>query len=169
MQTTSPDGVARICARESFDPKPYNDPKGSARWSHGYGTECAADAPPITEDDARAEMAAHLAGDEAAVNRLVKVPLSQHQFDALVSFSYNEGDAALARSTVLLKLNAGDYQGAADHLLDWDKEENAAGELVTSGALLTRRKEERAQFLTSPEAETQPELPTDDEPDSPGP
>lgn len=93
-------------------------------------------------------MSVHLAGDEAWVNRLVTVTLTQSQFDALVSFSYNEGDGALAHSSALVKLNSGDYQGAADALLLWDKVEDATGQLVDSMALLRRRQEERAQFLT---------------------
>lgn len=145
---TSPDGVNRICDRESFSPTPYNDPPGSARWSHGYGTVCAEGSGPISEDEARSEMSVHLAGDEAWVNRLVTVTLTQSQFDALVSFSYNEGDGALAHSSALVKLNSGDYQGAADALLLWDKVEDATGQLVDSMALLRRRQEERAQFLT---------------------
>jgi lysozyme len=155
---TSPDGIARICARESFSPHRYWD---VSRWSIGYGTiwtEGMAD--PYTQDQACEWMGVHLAGDEAMVNRVVKVPLTQCQFDALVSFSYNEGDGALPKSTTLIKLNAGDYQGAADALLGWNKEMKG-GELVTSSELLERRQEERAQFLSDAKTDPPPaELPT---------
>jgi GH24 family phage-related lysozyme (muramidase) len=67
-------------------------------------------------------------------SRLVKVELNQGQFDALVSFTYNLG-ALLSTSTLLRKLNAGDYAGAADEFLRWNK----AGGKVLNG--LTRRRE----------------------------
>jgi hypothetical protein len=73
------------------------------------------------------------------VSRLVKVGLTQGQFDALVSFTYNLGARSLSTSTLLRKLNAGDYAGAADEFLRWNK----AGGKVLNG--LTRRREaERA-------------------------
>ena len=51
---------------------------------------------------------------EAAVYRYVQVTLIQNQFDTLVSFAYNLGNAALQKSTLLPKLNAGDYKSATD-------------------------------------------------------
>ena len=80
---------------------------------------------------------------EDAVTQAVKVPLNQHQFDALVSFAYNVGVGALKQSTALRKLNAGDYAGAADALTMWTK----CRRKVLAG-LVRRRKEERALFLT---------------------
>ena len=161
---TSPDGIARICARETFSAHRYWD---VSRWSIGYGTEWRDGVPdPCTEEQARVWMGVHLAGDEAAVTRLVTVPLTQCQFDALVSFAYNEGDAALTHSTILARLNAGDYHVAAEAMLSWNKVRSPSGTLVTSAALLERRQGEAAQFLsdapTDPppaEAATLPELP----------
>ncbi|EAA7932780.1 lysozyme, partial [Salmonella enterica subsp. enterica] len=84
-----------------------------------------------------------LVGYESDVSRLVKVRLTQGQFDALVSFAYNLGARTLSTSTLLRKLNAGDYAGAADEFLCWNK----AGGKVLKG--LTRRREaERALFLS---------------------
>ena len=80
---------------------------------------------------------------EDAVTQAVKVPLNQHQFDALVSFAYNVGVGALKQSTALRKLNAGDYAGAADALTMWTK---CNGKVLAG--LVRRRKEERALFLT---------------------
>ena len=80
---------------------------------------------------------------EDAVTQAVKVPLNQNQFDALVSFAYNVGVGALKQSTVLHKLNAGDYAGAADALTMWTK---CNGKVLAG--LVQRRKEERALFLT---------------------
>lgn len=55
------------------------------------------------------------------VSALVKVPLKQHQFDALVSFAYNVGIGNLRSSTLLRKLNAGDYDGAALEFHRWNR------------------------------------------------
>ena len=79
---------------------------------------------------------------ENSVNTLVKVPLTQNQFDALVSFTYNLGGSALASSTLLKKLNAKDYKGAAAEFLKW----NRAGGNVIAG-LTKRRNVEMELFL----------------------
>jgi hypothetical protein len=73
---------------------------------------------------------------------VVKVPLTQNQFDALVSLVYNIGQTAFSNSTLLKKLNAKDYQGAADQFLRWNK----GGGKVMKG-LVRRREAERALFL----------------------
>lgn len=78
---------------------------------------------------------------ENAVNSAVKVPLTQNQFDALVSFTYNVGVGALKSSTLLRRLNAGDYAGAADAFGMWTK----CNGRVLAG-LVRRRKEEAALF-----------------------
>ena len=57
---------------------------------------------------------------EQAVTRLVKVPLTQGQFDALVDFCFNLGAGRLAASTLLKILNGGRYEAAAEQLLRWD-------------------------------------------------
>ena len=80
---------------------------------------------------------------EDAVTQAVKVPINQNQFDALVSFAYNVGVGAMAGSTAVRKLNAGDYAGAADALTMWTK---CNGKVLAG--LVRRRKEERALFLT---------------------
>ncbi len=96
-------------------------------------------------DEATAERLLNtgLDGYENDVSRLVKVKLTQGQIDALVSIEYNLGDRTLSSSTLLRKLNSGDYAGAADEFLRWNK----AGGKVLNG--LTRRREaERALFLS---------------------
>lgn len=97
----------------------------------------------ITEDQADDYLREDLSTAEDAVNRLVKVPLNQAQFDALVSFTFNLGAGALASSTLLKKLNAGDMDGAADEFLRW----NRAGGRIMAG-LTKRRISERMLFLT---------------------
>jgi lysozyme len=74
--------------------------------------------------------------------------LNQNQFDALVSLIYNIGFGNFSRSTLLKCLRAGDYEGAADEFIKWNK----AGGHVLNG-LTNRRKAERALFLTPEEEE----------------
>lgn len=79
---------------------------------------------------------------EGHVNDAVKVKLTQNQFDALVSFVYNVGGGAFRSSTLLKLLNAGDYDGAANQLPRWNKDNGR----VVNG-LTNRRREERELFL----------------------
>lgn len=96
----------------------------------------------ITNAQAEEYLKQDIAWAQDAVNSLVKVRLTQNQFDALVSFVFNVGASAFTKSTLLRMLNGGDYQGAADQFLRWDKQ----GGKVLRG-LTKRRAEERALFL----------------------
>lgn len=58
---------------------------------------------------------------EGAVKQCVKVPLHQYEYDSYVQFSYNVGSGAFCGSTLVRKLNAGDYSGACSELLRWDR------------------------------------------------
>ena len=78
---------------------------------------------------------------EAGVLRLIKVELTQGQFDALVSFSFNVGLGNLQNSTLRMKINRGDYEGAAEQFLVWTK----AGGKVLKG-LVIRRTHEKEMF-----------------------
>jgi len=80
---------------------------------------------------------------ESGVSRLCPVSLTQGQFDALVSFSFNVGLGNLQRSTIRMKVNRGDMEGAAEGFLDWTK----AGGKVLKG-LVSRRNDERALFMS---------------------
>jgi lysozyme len=75
----------------------------------------------ITYQEANEILARDLVKYESAVDRLVTVPLSQNQFDALVSFTFNVGEGALAKSTLLKKLNAGKYSEVPAELMKWTK------------------------------------------------
>lgn len=118
----------------------------------GYGHTTAAGPPAvhvgdkITEGYADQYLSNDLAKVEDQVNLLVKVPLNQNQFDALVSFQYNTG--ALARSSALPLLNAKQYEQAADHLTLYNEE----GGHVVQG-LVRRRNAEKSLFM-SPVAPT---------------
>jgi lysozyme len=74
---------------------------------------------------------------------LVKVPLTQNQFDALVDFVFNVGAHNFEKSTLLIKLNKQDYKGAAEEFPRWNR---AAGHVL--GGLIRRRGAERTLFLT---------------------
>lgn len=142
---TSPAGRAFIGRHEGLRLAAYRDAAGV--WTIGYGHTAAAGPPApaagmtIGAAEAEAILGRDLARFEQAVTRLVAVPLTQAQFDALVSFAFNVGEGALARSTLLKKLNAGDVAGAAAEFGRWNK----AGGRVLAG-LTRRRAEERALF-----------------------
>ncbi|UCW44322.1 endolysin [Pseudomonas phage PPAY] len=117
-------------------------------WTIGYG-----DTGPdvvkgltITKEEAEKRLRKRLVEFEGYVNTYVKVPLKQHQFDALVSLVYNIGPTNFKTSTLLKKLNAGDYIGAADQFLVWNKG-RVDGKLVVIKGLANRRAKERKQFL----------------------
>jgi lysozyme len=95
-----------------------------------------------TRKEADAAFKRELSKFEAAVNRLVTVDLNQNEFDALVSFAYNCGEGALAKSTILKKLNKNDRTGAAAAFHVWNK----GGGRVLNG-LVRRRREEAELFL----------------------
>lgn len=78
---------------------------------------------------------------ERDVRKLVKVPLTAFQFDALVSFTYNCGSGNLAKSTLLKKVNAQDFEGAALEFQKWNK---ANGKVLAG--LVRRRASEALMF-----------------------
>ena len=82
-----------------------------------------------------------LARFESGVLRLIKVPMTQGQFDALVSFSFNVGLGNLQNSTLRMKINRGDYEGAAEQFLVWTK---ASGKVLKG--LVIRRTHEKDMF-----------------------
>ena len=144
---TSDKGIALIKQFEGCKLTAYQDSVGV--WTIGYGWTKPVDGKPIRagmtikQETAERLLKTGLVSYESDVSRLVKVGLTQGQFDALVSFTYNLGARSLSTSTLLRKLNAGDYAGAADEFLCWNK----AGGKVLNG--LTRRREaERALFLS---------------------
>ncbi|HEG2117541.1 lysozyme [Enterobacter kobei] len=147
MMQTSDKGIDLIKQFEGCKLTAYQDSVGV--WTIGYGWTQPVDGKPIRagmtikQETAERLLKTGLVSYESDVSRLVKVGLTQEQFDALVSFTYNLGARSLSTSTLLRKLNAGDYAGASDEFLRWNK----AGGKVLAG--LTRRREaERALFLS---------------------
>ena len=143
---TSQSGISLIKGFEGERINAYDD--GVGVWTIGCGTIKYPNGVRVKKGDTctEAQAESYLKNDlvkfENAINRLVKVPLNQNQFDALSSFTYNLGETNLSSSTLLKKLNAKDYAGAADQFPRWNK----AGGKVMNG--LTRRREaERNLFL----------------------
>lgn len=143
---TSQTGINLIKGFEGKRLTAYDD--GVGVWTIGYGTIKYPNGVRVKKGDTctDAQAESYLKNDlvkfESAINRLVKVPLNQNQFDALASFTYNLGETNLSKSTLLKKLNAKDYLGAADQFLVW----NRAGGKVLNG-LVRRREAERNLFL----------------------
>lgn len=153
MMKLNNQGVALIKTFEGLRLNAYRDVAGV--WTIGYGSTRYHDGKTIKPGDklpGEAEASALLANTlrtyTDAVNQLVKIALNQNQFNALVSFAYNEGTGALERSTLLKKLNQLNYAGAADQFLLWDKiTDQTTGKKVRYKPLTNRRKQERELFL----------------------
>jgi lysozyme len=105
----------------------------------------------VTEDQGNAMFRKELAVYEDAVEKYVKVPLNQNQFDALVSFVFNCGPNALKTSTLLKRLNAGKYAEIPAQLARWNK----AGGKVWPG--LTRRRAAEGAMFMEPVEVAEPE------------
>lgn len=144
-------GIALIKEFEGLSLTSYRDPVGI--WTIGYGhTGTAKPNQTITRSQADELLAKDLVRFEAAINKAVTVPLAQNQFDALVSIVYNVGEGSSHKSgiirltdgrpsTLLRRLNDGDYLGAAVAFKDW----KYAGGRVLRG--LERRREAEFQLF----------------------
>ena len=128
----------------------YRDHIG--KWTIGVGQTTIRGRPVqegdrLTEQEFAAELDARIAEFEVAINAYVKVPLNQVQFDALFIWAWNVGIAAMRDSTLVQKLNDGDYAGAADQFLVWNKV-TIDGVKRSDPLILERRKRERSLFLS---------------------
>jgi len=140
--------VADLTAQfEGFSARPYQDP-GNGTWTIGYGSThdswgkpVTAETPPVTTAEGRLLLARDLESASHELTADVKVILTENQQEALEDFIYNVGSGNFRSSTLLHKLNAGDYAGAAAEFDKWDH----AGGKVLAG-LLKRREAERKLF-----------------------
>lgn len=144
---TSNKGKAIIKQYEGFRSNPYLCPANVPTIGYGAtyyleGHKVKLSDPAISEADADKLLDKMLLKYEQAVERYAQVPLTQNQFDALVSFCYNVGAENLRTSTLLKKLNAKDCAGAGEQFLKW----NRGGGKVLQG-LVNRRNAERKLFL----------------------
>jgi len=155
-RTLSALGLALIAEFEGFVATPYNDVAGHATIGFGHLLHHG----PVTALDrsrwgtlTRARALAILDADadiaETGVRRLVKVTVSQGEFDALVSFAFNVGLGALAESTLLRRLNAGKRTAAMLEFARWTR---AGGRVV--GGLVRRRLAEAYLFASGSERMT---------------
>lgn len=146
--------IARL---EGFRSEPYQDQAGL--WTIGFGhlikpgdgfwsPSNPNGKKSISVDEARALYESDSAAARAAVQSNVRVGLTDAQFAALTSLAFNIGSGAFARSTLVRKLNEGDYAAAADQFRVWNKYTDDSGELVTSAGLTVRREKEREIFLS---------------------
>ena len=123
-------------------------PTPNDRWTIGYGhTSGVKNGMVITEARAEELLLQDVAWVQDALNTSIKVPVTQNQYDALGSFVFNLGATNLRNSTLLKKLNAGDYEGAANEFLKWNKQRDKRGHLHVLPGLTKRRAEERDLFL----------------------
>jgi lysozyme len=115
-------------------------------WTIGWGSTGPDIGPNMTwtKEQAEARLRFDLEVFEKGVEAVITVPVTDNQFSAMVSLSYNIGISAFRKSTLLKLLNSKDYQGAADQFLRWNK----AGGKELAG-LTRRRNAERELFLRS--------------------
>ncbi len=142
----TPEGLEELRRHEGLRLEAYPDPgSGGYPWTIGYGhTRGVKKGDTISREQAEHFLLQDVAEAEEAIERLVQVPLSAGQMDALVSFVFNLGAGAFERSTLLTKLRRGDYSGAA---AEFDKWVYAAGKVMPG--LVARRAAERARFEAS--------------------
>ena len=130
-----------ITREEGHKNKAYKDSKGL--WTVGVGHlirpgEEHLITATLTDQEVKELLKSDLKWCSEAVETSVKVPLQQHQFDALYSLCFNIGATAFKNSTVVRKINANDLKGAADAILMWNK----------PAVLEKRRRRERELFLS---------------------
>ena len=139
---TSDHGLMLLMDREGRRHDAYLDSKGIATIGIGHTGPEVKMGLHWTDEQISAAFRHDIERFERAVNACVKVPLEQHQFDALVSFAFNCGENALAYgnngkpSSILVALNAGNYDGAAAAFNNW----------MADPEVRSRRAGEREQF-----------------------
>lgn len=138
-------GTAGIIAHEGEVRKVYLDPINIPTVCVGHiaTVKSTPVGTPFSAERCRELLKQDLSASEAGVRRAVKVPITQAQYDALVSFTFNVGPAAMQGSTLVRKLNAGDCWGAGAEFSRW----TMAGGKHLRG-LEIRRADERAAFET---------------------
>jgi len=143
---TSPEGIIAIIEREGMKLKAYKDVVGV--WTICAGHTSRAGPPKVypgmtcTLTECTNILANDLKKYEAAVDAAITKPMTQDQFDAMVSLCYNIGPFAFKRSSVVRHFNNGNIAKAGDSFLLWNK---AGGKIVQG--LVNRRKKERLQFF----------------------
>jgi lysozyme len=141
MQHISQYGIEIIKEHEGLRLNAYRDPVGI--WTIGYGhTRNVREGDRITESAAESFLMQDIARAEHCIRAFVRVPLTQGQFDALVSFIFNVGCGAFQTSTMLRHLNRGNHDLAAEQFPRWV---NGGGKILRG--LVRRREDERILFV----------------------
>ncbi|MFZ3221284.1 MAG: lysozyme, partial [Rhodoferax sp.] len=137
--TMSGTGLAALQKREGFSATPYADHKG---YSIGYGhlIKAGENLTSVSVQQALDILAADVQWAQDAVASAITVPLTQAQFDALVSFCFNVGEGAFKRSTLVARINAGDPAASAE----FGRWVYASG--TVNQSLVARRQSEQNQF-----------------------
>lgn len=166
MTAINKDALALIKQFEGLRLNAYPDPATNGDpWTIGYGHTSAAGIPnvkkgmKITALTAETILEDDIKAVAAGVRKLVTAPLNENQFGALVSFAFNLGLTNLSTSTLLRKLNAGDYAGAAAEFPRWNR---AAGKVMKG---LTRRREAEQELFLTPATAAVPDIPVPPPPD----
>ncbi|CAB3745647.1 Lysozyme [Bacteriophage APSE-7] len=137
-------GLVLIKRYEGLRLKAYQCRAG--RWTLGYGhTHNLNIGDVITQEQAEAFLREDIAQVTALLNAQIKVPLTQNQYDAISSLVFNIGMTAFTTSTLLKKLNVGDYSGAAAEFMKWSKAK-VNGKRTPLPGLIKRRQAEKALF-----------------------
>ena len=143
---TNEEGIAIIKHFEGFSSSVYKDPIGIPTIGFGSiwdeeGNRLTMDHKPVSKGEAENLLKRELRHVESAITRLVTVPLTENQFSAISSLTYNIGSSRLKSSTLRQKINRRDYHGASAEFPKW----RLAGGRVLKG-LVRRRKAERGLF-----------------------
>lgn len=136
------EGLKLLKKFEGCKLKTYRCSAGVLTIGYGHTGKDVTEGKVITQAEAEKLLEDDLKRFEAGVADLLKVKVTANQFSALVTFAYNIGLNALSGSTLLKKLNAGDFTGASEQFLRW----NRAGGKEVQG-LTNRRTAERELFL----------------------
>lgn len=135
--TLSASALIGIAVHEGYRDTAYIPVKGDVP-TIGFGTtEGVKQGDRITVERALVRLLADASKFEQAVKRCAPVPMFQYEYSAYVSLAYNIGSGAFCRSTLVKKLNAGDYDGACKEILRW----NRAGGKEVRGLTIRRQQE----------------------------
>ena len=134
----NPSALKTLKVLEGFMSAAYQDAAGV--WTIGYGhTKGVREGDAISMNDADILLGKELIEYEGYVDKLVTVELEEHQRDALVLWTYNLGPTNLKESTMLRKLNEGDYDAVPSEMMRWTR----AGGQVNEGLFKRRTIESR--------------------------
>jgi lysozyme len=134
-------GLIALAGYEGYERLPYKDSGGV--WTDGFGnTHNVVPGKPVEVTAALVQLNKNTVSAQNAVNRCITSYMSDQTFSSLVSFSFNVGNDAFCKSTLVRKFNAGDKHAACNDLMRWNK----AGGHVIEG-LTRRREQERLMCL----------------------